>query len=164
MILIILILHFLIKNYMLDSRPQVVERSERLDEPAAVAKEITTTKTSTPEADIKIESSADTHQDSQIVTINKPQQAVDDDELLHYVQSLGKDRECGEVKWKDPVATTNLKKPVAVDPSAKDTSYYMLNEYEDENVMNGGHIFENIDGWEHDASGFASFEKLTNGM
>lgn len=163
MILIILILHFLIKNYLVDHRPQPQQQPQPF---ATSSKPAIMEAITEPIVDMHIDFSSDVSKDVEPQNKASPQTDIDSDDLLNYVKSLTEgdppklvDDSC-EIKLDPGYTNSSIKRGNPVkDPSGVVSQYYTINEYDDENVMNGGRIFSNIEGYEHNDM-FCSFENL----
>ena len=169
MLLIILIVHFLIKNYVVGkARPPTNHIEQPIDItliPKAYNINVYNPK-ACDEPFVEIDESVPPMQ------LIAPTQAPiapsfipDDEELLKYVKSLDSNISFNSNTKKGTfcdIETTDvsIKKAKPIDPSTNSTPYFMLNSYDDENTMNGGHIFKNIDGFEETMM-FSDYEKLT---
>jgi len=161
MILIILILHFLIKNYLFDKKPQAPQL------PQTFVENTPSTSVSTQVAAMSALLQSQPPLQPPIEP-KKQDKSYEDDELLQYVKSLAEPQPKPDASSCEPVVTkldpgyssSALKTPRVVgDPSEKQSQYYLLNEYEDESVMNGGKMFANIDGFE-EYDKFSLYEKV----
>jgi hypothetical protein len=164
MLLIILIIHFIIKNYIftLHGQGNIVVQVER-----DVSKSF-----KTEVGAITDENFIEKDEKDMIVqTTPLPAKpfVLDEEELFKYVQSLEDSKQImfdantkNASTCDDAFETidTSIKKGKPIDPSKTNTPYYMLSEYDDENVMNGGHLFKNIDGFEESVK-YSDYEKLT---
>lgn len=163
MLLIILIVHFLIKNYMSGLKPsasmqlppiQTIESKKNVKDEQFVPYETSVLASPPPPPP------------PPPLASTMPSVLPDDEELLKYVQSL---EDSSNITFNASTKNTStceadpevtLKKGKSVDPTSQSSPYFFLNEYDNENVMNGGHLFQNIDGFETSMM-YSEYEKLT---
>jgi hypothetical protein len=177
MSLIILIVHFLIKNYLIGKFSPEPSNQYHRTTIESVPKSFniikTPERTPLPLNEIFVE------MDESVAPMQSigPKQAPvvpslipDDEDLYKYIKSLenssniqfnANTKASTTTGFCDVETTDNsIKKAKPIDPSTNGTPYFMLNAYDDENIMNGGHIFKNIDGFEETMM-YSDYEKLT---
>lgn len=156
MILIILIVHFLLKNYLIDHRIAGFTQ-EPMPAPVPVP---TPMEVKVPAPPSKVIEDDPVPSKNAPATAGKTVRFADDDnELLAYVKSLDEDPtvpiNCDTKLDPSSVIKSSLKKSKPIhDPSNASGSLYYVSEYEEEDVMNGGMLFENINGFDNEAKSY----------
>lgn len=152
-ILIILILHFMLKNYMLETRPQRKAQVAVEPKPEPFVEAQVPSPSELPSSEKRpLESAAP----APVQPVELESMKIEEDELYKFV--FNEECKIDDSTFLPEPATIKLAKQPKDDAMNFDTM--ILSEYENENTMNGGTLFGSLSGFDSMANDYVPYHAL----